>query len=211
MKFKLLNIIICLSSFCLTGFTEATQALFSCRTTECVEIALVSGAKVNGANQYGETPLMFAAHRCNLDTIHALLVQGAEVNAANVYGRTILMQSTLCEDIDILNTFLEAGVNNLDSVTTSDYTALRFAITYGRIENVEALLEAGAKVNALIKGSRDLIIAVKHDRLDIVKTLIARGVDVNERDDRRRTALWWAEDKGHTEIAEVLRADGATL
>ena len=41
--------------------------------------------------------------------------------------------------------------------------------------------------------------------------LIAAGADVNAKDDKNETALWWAAHEGHIEIAKALIAAGADV
>ena len=47
-------------------------------------------------------------------------------------------------------------------------------------------------------------LAVKQNRLDIVRSLLANGMDVNFQDDRRWTALHHSVGEGHLEISKYL-------
>jgi ankyrin repeat protein len=47
-------------------------------------------------------------------------------------------------------------------------------------------------------------------RCSVVRGLIASGADVNARDDRDRLPLRFAVSRGYADIAEFLRAHGAT-
>lgn len=178
--------------------------------SEVINALLAAGADVNGTSKNGRTPLMSASNLCKLDIINQLIAAGAIVNRASGYGNTALMLGARCKDVDIINTLLEEGANVHD-VNAYGYNALRFAVVRGRLNAVEVLLDAGATEDAFIHETTALIISVRRGHSDIVRTLIARGVDINARDDRGKTALRWAEEKGRTEIAEFLRANGATF
>ncbi len=56
-----------------------------------------------------------------------------------------------------------------------------------------------------------LIYAVKNNNSDLVKIAIARGADLNFKDDKGRTALHWAAYYGNLEIAKILIMHGASL
>jgi len=43
-----------------------------------------------------------------------------------------------------------------------------------------------------------------------VRLLLEKGIDVYASDKTGRTALMWASEQGHTQIAELLRSYGAT-
>ena len=59
--------------------------------------------------------------------------------------------------------------------------------------------------------SGELIEACKEHDIVKVKSLLARGADINEKDHGDNTALIWASYKGHTGIAQILIKAGAKL
>jgi len=72
------------------------------------------------------------------------------------------------------------------------------------------LMEKGANPN--IRGNfgmTPLMIAVENHYPAIVSTLVNRGVDFNITDYKGKTALALAVDKGHEDIAIILRKAGA--
>jgi parallel beta-helix repeat protein len=85
-----------------------------------------------------------------------------------------------------------------------------YAASGGYADTVEALLEAGADVDAKALGFTPLMSAVKLGRVETVKALLAAGADVNAEGADGRTALMIAKVEGHTEIAKLLKKAGAT-
>ena len=82
------------------------------------------------------------------------------------------------------------------------WTALMIVAFDGHLDVVKCLVEHGADVNA--QGSYALREAVKSGNLDIVQYLVKHGADVNATDINGKTALTYATEENHLEIAEYL-------
>jgi ankyrin repeat protein len=57
----------------------------------------------------------------------------------------------------------------------------------------------------------ELFAAIDKKHIDIVKSLLANGVDINEKDDFGWTALMWAAFKGDRETVKLLINHGADV
>ena len=92
------------------------------------------------------------------------------------------------------------------------YTALMYEAMENNTYNVQALLDAGANVNARTKsGWTALMYAARGGYTKTVRALLATGgVDVNARDDNGYTALYYANRERHTQIIALLKKAGAT-
>ncbi len=65
-------------------------------------------------------------------------------------------------------------------------------------------------INAKDKtGGTPLHNAAKADHKEVGKILIARGADIDAKDNEGRIALWWAKYRGRNETVELLRKHGA--
>ncbi len=91
--------------------------------------------------------------------------------------------------------------------------ALLKATTTGSAGEVTRILSAGAKVNDLSeKGETALMIASGLGRLEVVKALLNKGADVNQRcPDGNWTALYTAAEEGHSRVVRSLLERGASV
>jgi len=64
---------------------------------------------------------------------------------------------------------------------------------------------------ALLAGCADLTDRAKEGNLKQVRILLDAGAEVNERDDKSRTPLWYAVDGGHLDVVRALLLAGAEI
>jgi ankyrin repeat protein len=103
-------------------------------------------------------------------------------------------------------------INPLKSAEKKKYRLFKAAET-GDFAMVKAALDDGADPNTTGKyGDTPLIIASFKGHLEVARELLARGADVNAREDYfGRTPLYLASWKGHLEVVRELLARGARL
>ena len=83
---------------------------------------------------------------------------------------------------------------------------LHSAVASGVTESVVALLDGGADVNATQQGGwTPLQAAAMHNKLDMVRSLLAAGAEVAQQADDGKTAIGLAEAGGHDEMVRLLR------
>jgi ankyrin repeat protein len=189
-------------------------------------------ADVNAADAEGMTPLHWAAHWNDLETVRALLAAGAKPNAANRYGVTPLHEAATLGNATMVGALLRAGAN-VNAAYGEGETPLMIAARTGSLETVKMLLESGAAVNAADtwRGQTALTFAAIEDHASIVKALLdaganpnARGVAhtfqkvtggaggiIHDRPEGGLTALILAARQGARESGEALVAAGADL
>jgi ankyrin repeat protein len=187
---------------------------------------------VNVADVDGSTPLQWAAHWNNLETVKALLAAGAKPNAANRYGVTPLHEAATIGSAPIINALLRAGAT-ANAVYGDGETALMLAARSGNLDSVKLLLEANADVNAAetFRGQTALMLAANENHAAVVTALLAAGAQPNTRSteftfqkltggaggiihDRPQggvTALMLAARQGSLEAGAALIAGGADL
>ncbi len=137
---------------------------------------------VNVPDVTGMTPLLWAAHNDDLDSVKLLLAAGADPKAANRYEVTALSEATQCGDGAMIEALVKAGAN-VNAASGEGETPLMSASRTGSVEGVKALLAAGASVNATDKyrGETALMWAVSENHAEVAKLLVAAGADVNTR------------------------------
>ena len=91
-------------------------------------------------------------------------------------------------------------------------TALMWAADIGNTEIAQLLLENGADIDAVnFKGHTALIIAVRKEKLDMVKFLIGKNAELNTKSNYGQTALDEALEYSLKEISEILQMNNAKL
>lgn len=88
---------------------------------------------------------------------------------------------------------------------------LLFALWNRKKDCAQAYLDKGADINEKVSGKTTLMIASDRGYLDIVKTLLAKGAEVNAKSDDAKTALMAAAYNGHAEVIKVLLNAGADV
>ncbi|XP_071088955.1 serine/threonine-protein phosphatase 6 regulatory ankyrin repeat subunit B-like [Haliotis cracherodii] len=144
---------------------------------------------VNVTDKQGNTPLMLAVERNK--NISPLLKAGADVNAQNIHGDTPLIIAVKHASRMMVKTSLGPGSEECTSNTQGDTAADRVC---EKGDNVEALLKAGADVDAPI-----------NERQCNPEQLIVAGADVNVQDREGNTPLMMAVKRGW-DISLLLKA-----
>lgn len=192
----------------------------------------------------GADALLFAARRGDIDSVRALLESGADVNSARPDGATSLLVAIINGHEDLVDFLLEKGANpNAEggsiSLTVQGVRARAEEIEFKRpsiaqqLENVSSE-GAGPKnifglplqtaVHVANWHISNQVIAVRMDRLRVIKSLLKHGADVNGRNTfveprwsgaryRRRltgaTALLFAAKAADVEAMRLLLENGA--
>jgi len=169
------------------------------------------GADPNAKDEFGWTPLYWAASTGHEEVAAYLIGKGASVDVKTIDERTPLHQAAQAGVAHLVEVLISKGVD-VKARDAAGNTPLHGAAEAGRREVAELLIAKGADINA--KTTNEDVTTPLHraafaGHKEMVELLIARGADANIRDYRGRTALDLAEQQGHTEIAEMLRKHGA--
>lgn len=206
-----------------------------------VKVLLEKGAEVEKKTG-GLTPLSHAVREGEHATVRTLLDVGkANANAKTKYGLTPLIIAAKKGLYSIAQTLLSGGAY-VDGTDKDGMTPLMYAVKHGHADVVRMLLDKGADVKKkddLRKRERSWLVDNKKDVYEytrfhhrdgnfgtafmyaarywngdrtIVDTLLEKGSDVNETDDRdKKTPLSLAAVYGYVKLIQILLDKGAKI
>ena len=149
--------------------------------------------------------ILNALYHGKQDVVAELLASGVSLDIfeAAATGQTAQVQKLIEQDPSLVNAYAPDG-----------FTPLGLATFFGHADTVDALLAAGAEVNAAYRETMKiapLASAMAVGRNDIARTLIAHGADVNAKGANNVRPLHTAAARGNIESATLLLDHGADL
>lgn len=184
---------------------------------EVVAVLLDAHAAIEARNVDGSTALLQAAELGRTEAGRVLLEHGADANAAGRSGATPLIAAAFAGDAELGGLLLRHGADPLARNSTGK-PAIVYAAARGADTLVAALLDGGIDANARYANQLTVLMwAAGHvddappvPAARLVTLLLDRGAHVDDQDDRGRTALMIAAERGHADIARLLLARGAS-
>lgn len=192
----------------------ACAASNSSANIEALQLLIDAGADVNAAVDGSKSfPVGLAACSGDLSKVRCLLEVGANINFVSPKGYTILINVmySLHDDENLVPmvNFLVANGAKTECETDYGESPLSVASIQGRIDAVEALLNAGADSSRL--KWTELMMAVVLRKYEEVERLVESGSGFDGRDKFGRTAWLLASVVGDVKKAQLLLAHGAKL
>ncbi len=152
---------------------------------EIVKLLLAKGADVNLKGHGDYTPLMYAAESAKTTEIMELLIEkGADINPIAQDGVNALIKAIFgvlsdSGSIDAVKLLIEKGMDvnyAIEAENAKGFTALMFAVRWGKIDVIEYLISVGADVNVKdSEGVTPLSIAEEEKFTEIINLLIKSG------------------------------------
>lgn len=175
-----------------------------------VDALLKKGATPNIATG-GDSPLIYAARRNEIEMVRLLLDAGADINYRNDRGETALMTCSIRGTTELLTLLLERG-SDVHAVDDNGHTVLGKVIS--RPTDTEPLtrlcIVKGASIHQPgYNGQTPLAYAVIYNRVDVARLLLDMGADVDAPDHEGKTPFIMAVKRGSVELAQILAAGGA--
>jgi len=144
-----------------------------------VDLLLKMGVRVDAADSFGRTPLMFAAEQGHLFLVKDIIRWGADVNAATAKGETVIMLAAEGGKPDTVRQLLDSKANP-HAVDAAGYTAVMMAAKSGSLEVLSALVRTGADVNvAAPDGETALVLAEENGNQELINALLQANANPN--------------------------------
>jgi len=155
---------------------------------ECIE----QGLDIEAKDQYGCTPVIWAAYHNDLELMKYLVGSGAKANVANKKGEPFVGYALL--HYAVQNYSLLSDYNNIDM--------LKYLLT--KCSDIEINAKDG-------KGRTTLLLACERNYGVPAFFLVEKGADVNTAGNNGLTPLLWACYHGNTLLAKELIDKGASV
>lgn len=156
-------------------------------------------------DENGLSVILKATYYGQRDVVEALLASGIQLNVfeAAATGQSARVHTLIKDDPTLVNSYSPDG-----------FTPLSLSVFFGHPETVDALLAAGAEVNAASRETMKLTplaSAIATAQTQIAKTLIEHGANVNAKGASDLTPLHTAAARGNIEAATLLLEHGADI
>jgi ankyrin repeat protein len=172
-----------------------------------VRVLLANKADVNARDNRGETPLHSAAAAAAghpEDVAESLLANKADVNAKRNDGETPLYEAADWANTGVAKVLL-ANKADVNAKSNDGSTPLHEAASICPCRGDTVVDTDGA---GRITGFHGFVGNSRSRGEDMAELLLANKADVNAKDNKGRTALYWAAKAGHADIVTLLRQHG---
>ncbi|XP_008294394.1 ankyrin repeat and SOCS box protein 2-like [Stegastes partitus] len=176
----------------------------------CLRMLLIAQpGMVNKRTARGETPLLVAVGKLQLQCAEVLLDNGADLDIMNNDKETPLYKACERNNPAMVAMLLNHGAA-VNTRCIMGWTALQEAVGRNNVEICEMLLKAGAKLNLTnMYGIAPLFTAAQTGQLATLRLLLKHGADLNSQAADGATALYEAAKNGHEEVVEFLVSQNA--
>ncbi|MDY8135949.1 ankyrin repeat domain-containing protein [Aquimarina sp. 2201CG5-10] len=173
-----------LESFLQTGNVNTVNAKGSsllliaiyCRQNDAFDLLIKKEIDVNISNQYGETPIQYAARYGDVKKVKALLNKGANVNVIDTDKRTPILEAVQSNNKEIFDLLISSGAD-----INVGISPLHKAVLNDNLDFVKKLIDDKTDPDVLNKkGNTPLEIAIRQRSVEIAEALISKGANLKK-------------------------------
>jgi ankyrin repeat protein len=187
---------------------DLVRAVRECDATR-VKTLLEKGANVNAKDpsKQGETVLAAIIGLVNwadkakcTEVAKILISNGADVNVKSRWGWPVLTWAALIGNVEIVKALLDKGAN-VNVKTDKETKSVPVVVKRGSSYDTD-FWRPHVEATALIYG-------VESGDVDTVKALLDKGADINAKDEKSKTVLMYAIEKGDSRIIQLIKEAAA--
>ena len=156
-------------------------------------------------NKEGQTYCMLAAGEGDFEEVKRIVKEGADITLRSKDGLNMLHWSAKGGNIEIVKFFLEKGVD-LKFKDNEGNLPVALAIRYNQTEIATLMLEKMKNYQWTNKNGKSLIMeaaAIGND--EILKILLDKGAPISLKDNKHRSAFWYAKKNKHKSTMVLLK------
>ena len=188
--------------------SKAFASSISKGNMKLIKKLLDEGADINTICKscYNQDALMIALNYKNHDIVNFLMEKGITIdNRQNDFGYTLVMLAVILEDKDILQVFIDKGVD-INIPDNDGWTPVMVAASNGNLEIFNLLMDNDAILDRINTDGEDaLLIAISGENSDIIKYLIEiADMDASTQDAYGNNPIIVAVKNQNTDIVKYL-------
>ncbi|XP_066908001.1 serine/threonine-protein phosphatase 6 regulatory ankyrin repeat subunit B-like [Halyomorpha halys] len=175
-----------------------------------VKKLLDHGGSIDSQGEFGRTPLHIAARKGQETIVNLLLARNASVDIRDAYHDAAIHHAMMSKNLKIVIQLLEYGANvNTKGATGNTPFGLAISINSNNLNESRIILNS---IDTEMKNKHsEKIQTVEVDIINVMRTLIQRGADVNSKNTYDQTALHEAAEIGYDAVAGYLLSQNASL
>jgi serine/threonine-protein phosphatase 6 regulatory ankyrin repeat subunit B len=172
---------------------------------EIAQLLIDKRANINARNKTGWTALIWASVNGHKDIVELLIKNGANLNIKNNDGWSALVGAVFKNHYNIAKLLIDNGIT-INAEDKYLISALIFTYDKGYNKMFELLFNAGVNSENIQdkEGNNTLLMATRLGLINVVKSLLDNGANINRRNKNNYTALIWATVKNHKEMVKLL-------
>ncbi len=172
---------------------------------EITKKLVVRTANINALNSSSLSALYLAVQAGNIEIVTMLLTRNIEINQQTKDGHTPLMRAIASNNIVLTNLLLAHGAD-CNIANRRGGTALFQAAFLNLIPHITALLDSGARVEAIAPVKKDVLLGMIENKSNHIKDNIINFFNNIGKEEAALDACAIARLMGHEEAAKLIES-----